>query len=184
MIGKVMRLLLKKNLELIHVKDDSGCNVLHQWANIGEIWPLKFLLEEKFDDARIKIFGDLIYECDKEENDNPLHIVARSKNVEFVQQLLWGYQEIINDYAKKPEPPWRTKNKNGETPFSIASGLQLDIALSFLSVESTLLKTDVSADLEQIVDHIVNTNNLQWLGSCPGNSFIKQFHFYPSFFIS
>ncbi|XP_019104286.2 uncharacterized protein LOC109134689 [Beta vulgaris subsp. vulgaris] len=104
----VLRLLLEKHPDLIDAVDDKGFSVLHQWTEIGKVWPLNFLSDQdSFTAARTKVFGNLINLGDKKRNENPLHFAAKTKNGDIARALISGYDKQI---SSGDSPPWKAQN--------------------------------------------------------------------------
>lgn len=108
MTENVLRLLLEKHPDLIDAVDDKGFSVLHQWTEIGKVWPLNFLSDQdSFTAARTKVFGNLINLGDKKRNENPLHFAAKTKNGDIARALISGYDKQI---SSGDSPPWKAQN--------------------------------------------------------------------------
>ncbi|CAO2819365.1 unnamed protein product [Amaranthus hypochondriacus] len=143
----VLRLLLEKHPELLeNIDKKSGYNVVHQWAELKQIWAFKYVIKGGFPDASSKIFTDLINSTtEKQSENNPLHIAAKTGIPEIARVLVQGYQKEIQAKNQKSEivslncPPWRGRNMHGETPLiSAISSKDEEMALYFLSIDSTL----------------------------------------------
>ena len=146
MTENVLRLLLEKHPELLdNIDDESGYNVVHQWAELKQIWPFKYVIEGAITDASSKIFTDLINSTtEKKTENNPLHIAAKTGIPEIARALVQGYQKEIQAKDQKCEivSPWKARNKYGETPLiSAILSKDVEMALYFLSIDSTLCQT-------------------------------------------
>ncbi|CAO2827230.1 unnamed protein product [Amaranthus hypochondriacus] len=141
----ILKLLLHKHSELIDTVEINDTNVLHQWAQIGKAWPLKWLLEEAYKNdlsaAKTKVFSELISMSDS-DGENPLHIAMSTgdNNIEFLEYLLSGYTK------EKPSidcPILRAKNDWGDTPFHVAlSSKQGKAVLHILSLDPAFSEID------------------------------------------
>ncbi|XP_057520735.1 protein ACCELERATED CELL DEATH 6-like [Amaranthus tricolor] len=129
----VLRLLLEKHPELLdNIDDESGYNVVHQWAELKQIWPFKYVIEGAITDASSKIFTDLINSTtEKKTENNPLHIAAKTGIPEIARALVQGYQKEIQAKDQKCEivSPWKARNKYGETPL-ISAILSKDVEMA------------------------------------------------------
>ena len=162
--------MLHKHSELIDTVAIDGTNVLHQWAIIGDAWPLKWLLEEACENdlsaAKTKVFSELI-SMSNFDGEKPLSIAMSTgdNKIEFLEYLLSGYTQ---ENPSIDCPIWRAKDDFGNTPLHLAlSSKQGEAALHILSLDPTLSEIDnddnesplflaIKHELPQVAETLLN----------------------------
>ncbi|KAK9689096.1 hypothetical protein RND81_09G035000 [Saponaria officinalis] len=142
----VLRLLFKNFADYIDKTDDRGYSVLHQWAEKGDAGPCKVLLEsDDFSELRTKVFTELVNAKEDKYSETPMHLAARKKQSELAHLMIRGYkQSSIAELESEPDcPPWKIKNKKGNTPLHSAlygKSPHEEFALEILSIDPMLCR--------------------------------------------